>query len=125
MQVALFSSTDEGGLAPAWTNETVIVLFGGTKLDLTKRPPEPDATLTVVAVFGEAKVIVPAGSRLTVRGLSLFGARQVRVQPGTGPDLGLRAFTLFGSVDVTEAPGSRTGAEKRAEAGEKGQVFPY
>lgn len=124
MQLALFGTTDEGGFVPGWLAETVLLLFGGADLDLTKRPPAPDATLTVVAIFGGAKVVVPAGSRVTAGGFSLFGGRSVKVGPGAGPDLRLNAVTVFGGIEVVEAP-ARLGAERPAEGVEAPRTFPF
>lgn len=102
MQLAVFNSTNEGGLAPGWRKEVVLVLCGGATLDLTKRLPGPDATLTAIGAFGGAKIVVPAGTRLAVDGLSLFGGRSVAVRPGDGPSLRIHAFWLFGGVRIVE-----------------------
>jgi hypothetical protein len=103
MHLTIFSG-DAAYFAPNWKNETVIVLFGGARVDLTERPPANGATLSVYAVFGGAKVIVPAGSRVTTSGLSLFGGRRINVRHGDGPALHVRAAAIFGGVDVIEAP---------------------
>src|ERR687890_752049 len=69
MQLAIFSSTSEAGFAPGWTEEAAIALFGSTTPDLPLPPPTSDAALTVAAVFGSAKVIVPPGARVTTKGI--------------------------------------------------------
>ncbi|GIV97371.1 MAG: hypothetical protein KatS3mg057_2028 [Herpetosiphonaceae bacterium] len=103
MHFAVFGSTDEAGFTPDWTDEEVIVLFGDANLDLTKRSPGFDAALTVLALFGSAKITVPPGSRVTVNGLSVFGDRKVDVLPADGPVIHMTLTTLFGSVRVVEA----------------------
>ncbi len=122
MQLAVFGSTDATGFPGGWTSERAFVLFGSAKLDLTARPPAPDAALTVCAIFGEVKIIVPAGSRLALDGFSLFGSRTVKVQPGDGPDLRIRAFALFGGVTVKE--GAPVPIMVEQQAAER-RVFPY
>jgi hypothetical protein len=114
MHLTIFGS-DAAGFTPRWTNETVVVLFGSARVDLTERPPADGATLGVYALFGGVKVIVPAGSRVTASGLGLFGGRRVNVRPGDGPALHVRAAAVFGSVDVVEAPH----AEQPAAASEE------
>lgn len=110
VQIALFGmgNVNELGLRPEWTSETVILLFGGATLDLTRRPPAPDARLTVVVLFGGVRLLVPAESRLTVGGFSLFGGRSVRAESGTGPDLRIDIFSAFGGAEIKEAPARTT-----------------
>ncbi len=122
MQLAVFGSTDATGFPSGWTSETAFVLFGSAKLDLTTRPPAPDAALTACAIFGEVKIIVPAGSRLALDGFSLFGSGSVKAQRGNGPDLRIRAFSLFGGVTVKE--GAPVPVPLELQAAER-RVFPY
>ena len=127
MHVTIFSG-DAARLAPGWASETVVVLFGSAVLDLTQAPPVDGATLGVYAVFGGVKVIVPAGSRVTTSGLSLFGGRRVRVKSGDGPALHVRAAAVFGGVDVVEAaqggPPAKTATEERVRPPETGIKLP-
>jgi hypothetical protein len=99
-----FFGGDATCFAPHWTSETVVVLFGSARVDVTERVPADGASLGVYALFGGIKVIVPSGSRVTASGLSLFGGRRVKVRQGDGPALHVRAAAVFGSVDVVEAP---------------------
>ena len=119
MQLAIFSSTSEAGFAPEWTEEAAIAVFGSATLDLTLRPPLSDAVLTVGAVFGSAKVIVPPGARVTTKGIALFGGSKVKVEPGSGPDLTINFLALFGEVSIVE--GKRRDLPTRIAE----QPFPY
>jgi len=119
MQLAIFSSTSEAGFAPGWTEEAAIAVFGSTTLDLTLHPPMSDAALTVAAIFGSAKVIVPPGARVTTKGIALFGGSKVKVEPGVGPDLTITFLALFGEVTIIE--GQRRAIPVRAAE----QTFPY
>lgn len=123
MQIGMFNSVNAAGFPSDWTSETVLVIFGGGTLDLTERRPAPGATLTIAGAFGGVKIIVPAGTRLAVGGLTLFGGRDVRVRPGEGPDLSIRAFWLFGDVSVVEGRPGRPGTEPAAGEAE-GTPFP-
>jgi hypothetical protein len=119
MQLAIFSSTSEAGFAPDWTEEAGIAVFGSVTLDLTLHPPMSDAALTVAAVFGSAKVIVPPGARVTTKGIALFGGSKVKVEPGVGPDLTINFLALFGEVTIVE------GKQRALPARASEQPFPY
>ena len=122
MQLAVFSSSNESGFARGWVEESAVAVFGSIELDLTKRPPAPDATLAATAVFGSVKVIVPAGTHVRTSGMALFGSAQSKVGPGAGPELHIRAFTLFGGITVAE--GAAVAPEASAPAGNE-RTFPF
>ena len=102
MQLAIFSSTSQAAFAPEWSEEAAIAVFGSVTLDLTLHPPMADAALTVAAIFGSAKVIVPPGSRVITKGIALFGGSKVKVEPSAGPDLTINFLALFGEVAIIE-----------------------
>ena len=119
MQLAIFSSTSESSFAPDWSEEAAIAVFGNLTLDLTLHPPLGDANLTVAAVFGGAKVIVPPGARVVTKGIALFGGSKVKVEQGLGPDLTINFLALFGEVKIVEGK-ARTLPERTGE-----RTFPY
>lgn len=118
MQLAVFSSTNEVGFVREWEDEVAVAIFGSVELDLTKRPPALDATLTVASVFGSVKVIVPPGTRVVTNGIAIFGSARAKVAPGVGPELHVRCLALFGSVVVVEG-------KVPALATTSGQTFPF
>lgn len=120
MQVAIFAEASEAGFAHDWERETAIAVFGSATLDLTRRPPLAAATLTVAAIFGAIKVIVPPGTRVISRGITLFSGSRVRVQSGGGPEIAINSLALFGDIKVVEGKGS---ALPELPAG--GPTFPY
>jgi hypothetical protein len=88
-----------------------LALFGGLDLDLTDAPPELE--VTVVAIFGGAKVTVRPDEEVTWGGFSLFGGRSIeppRQAPQSSPPveededapfpLDILAYSLFGGVSV-------------------------
>lgn len=119
MQLAIFSSTGEAGFAHDWSAEKAIAVFGSAVLDLTLHPPLSDATLTVAAIFGEVKVIVPPGARVITRGAAVFGGSKVRVEPGVGPELRVNLLALFGQVTIVE------GKARAIASPASAQTFPY
>ncbi len=92
-----------------------LALFGGLDLDLTSAPAELE--VTIVAIFGGAKVRVRPDEEVMFDGFSLFGGRSIeprRQQPPptgsqqarAGDDVGaalpleILAYSLFGGVSV-------------------------
>ncbi len=87
-------------------------LFGGLDLDLTSAPPA--VAVTVVAIFGGAKVRVRPDAEVICDGFSLFGGRNIdprssQVSHKSAPigvdedapfPLDILAYSLFGGVSV-------------------------
>ncbi len=87
-----------------WRDEEVVSIFGSAKIDLTQAVPAADAALTGLTIFGGMTVIVPAGSRVQIGGMSLFGGREIHVTPGgNGPTIQMTLSSLFGGIKVREA----------------------
>lgn len=86
---------------PDWQKETIVSVFGGADLDSTAGAGS-GARLTAVAVCGSVKLRVPAGSRVSMSGVSLLGGRKVSVAPGDGPEIAVKAVSVFGSVKVSD-----------------------
>jgi predicted membrane protein len=103
VSVVIVGDVNEGGLAPEWTNERVIVGVGDVNLDLGKRPPGPDATLSIFRLVGDVKVTVPRGARVTVGGFTLLGDRRVEAGGESGPLVQLKVSGLIGDVEVRES----------------------
>jgi hypothetical protein len=60
--------------------------------------------MTVVAVLGGVRVVLPEGSRLNVSGFGFLGGRNVDVHSKEdGPRIRLRAIAVLGGIDVSEA----------------------
>ena len=96
--VAIFDGIDLKNRASAFTGGSVLAWFGGVALDLRDAVPEPDAHLTVHALFGGVAIRVPPGWRL-VSNLSSFagGVRRPgggRRQPGRADADARRARAL-------------------------------
>jgi hypothetical protein len=103
VNVAIFGGLDRRPFPPGWTKETVIGIFGGGELDLSSSPPGPEARLTVVAILGGFKILVPPGTRVSVRGFGLLGGREVKVsQRGDGPRITMSLWVFLGGVEVDE-----------------------
>jgi hypothetical protein len=104
VEIAIFGGVKRR-FPPGWTNETVVAIFGGVDLDLSSSPPGPDAHLTAVAILGGVKILVAAGTRVSVSGFGLLGGREVKVsQRGDGPEIKMSLWTFLGSAEVREAP---------------------
>jgi predicted membrane protein len=104
MEARLFSvvgDITENALPGGWTDE-IVVLIGDVKLDLRNRPPGQGASLRIFRLIGDVRVRVPTGSRVSIRGSTLFGDRSIDVSPGEGSSLELRVSGLLGDLEVTE-----------------------
>jgi len=119
MQLAIFGNSSEAGFAQQWTDETAVAVFGSTNIDLTRQSPLSSAALKVAAVFGSAKIVVPSGTRVTTKGIALFGNSRVKVEHGAGPELQVSFFVLFGEVTIVE------GKTPALTAPPSGQTFPH
>jgi hypothetical protein len=103
MNVAIFGGLNRRPFPPGWTKETVVAILGGGDIDLSNSPPGPDARLTAVAVLGGVKILVPAGTRVSVSGFALLGGREVKVsQSGDGPDIKMSLWAFLGGVQVED-----------------------
>jgi len=95
-----------------------LALFGGLDLDLTSAPPELE--VTIVAIFGGAKVRVRPDEEVMFDGFSLFGGRTIEPLRQQSPPnssessarasdddaplpLEILAYSLFGGVSVKRA----------------------
>ena|SRR5688572_5500208 len=113
--VAIFDGVDLKSRASAFTGGSVLAWFGGVALDLREAVPEPDAHLTVHALFGGVAIRVPPGWRLVSNLSSFAGGADVRegaVESPDAPTLTLDGRALFGGIAV----GARAPVEVREES---------
>ena len=120
--------------APGWHDEDVIALFSNVTIDVRNTPPRDDAVMTILVLFGNATVIVPAGTHVSVGGVSLFGGRTIDLHAApAGPRLRLNLSALFGQIKVVEslpefAPAAQLGQQPSAiaapEQAATGQTVP-
>lgn len=102
---AIFDGTDARATSPALRRGDAVAWYGGLDLDLRDASLDPSgARLRIAAVFGSARVVVPAGWDVSVRPISVFGAVEtdVRAETGSGPRLAIDALALFGGVEITD-----------------------
>jgi hypothetical protein len=118
MHLAIFSDSTKSDFPEAWADQSALVLFANAKIDLTRHPIDSFARLTVFSIFGAAKIIVPAGTRVVTGGAAIFGAASVRSEATVGPEVHIRYLALFGSVEIVEA-------KSAPMAIAAGRVFPY
>lgn len=86
-----------------WHDEDVITVFSNVTVDLVNVAPAEDAVLSVLVIFGNATVIVPAGAKIAVGGFSMFGGRSLAITPASaGARTQLTLSSVFGNIRVVE-----------------------
>jgi hypothetical protein len=100
MNLAVFGGFGEAPPPDGWRRSTAVAVLGGGELDLTRTTPGHGARLTALAFLGGIDVRVPEGARVSLSGISLFGGRDVKVEPGDGPAIDVRAVAVLGGVSV-------------------------
>jgi hypothetical protein len=119
VSVAIFSGNKiDGSMLRRGESFFGLALFGGLDLDLSSAPPE--LAVSVVAIFGGAKVRVRQDEEVVCGGFSVFGGRKIdlrRRPPAAGSSessarmsddddflpLDILAYSMFGGVTVTRA----------------------
>jgi hypothetical protein len=120
VSLAIFSGNKiDGSMLHRGESFFGLALFGGLDLDLTSAPPE--LAVTVVAIFGGARVRVRPDEDVTCDGFSVFGGRKIdlrRRQTAANSSessatisededaplpLDILAYSMFGGVTVTRA----------------------
>jgi hypothetical protein len=108
--VAIMSPLDFTSTAKAFRRGSYLAWYGGGSLDLRGASLDPaGATLTVRAIFGGFRLVVPASWRVENRMLGIFGGsgdgRPASMIATDGPVLVLEGWAFFGGVGVvSEAP---------------------
>ena len=91
-------------LAPGWHKETVIALAGEVELDVSAGA-DRGAVITCFGLFGDLKLRVPPGTRVTQHGLSLGGDSDAQLTPaGDGPEVAVKVYGLLTDVEITDQP---------------------
>jgi hypothetical protein len=102
--VGFFGDTTESGNSLTGTKTRAVAVFGDTTLDMRQAiTPGAEIAVRAVAGFGDVRVMVPAGSRVEISGLALFGSKRSEVtgDPAAGgPVVRVKAWALFGDVKV-------------------------
>lgn len=115
VSLAIFSGNKiDGSMLHPGESFFGLALFGGLELDLTDAPPE--LAVTVVAIFGGAKVMVRPDEEVVCDGFSIFGGRHIEAPRRRSADwsarvadedapfpLDILAYSMFGGVSVRRA----------------------
>ena len=110
-EIGLAAIYDEANLestASSFRGGTLTTWFGGSDLDLRKATLDPaGARLTVRAIFGGGRVIVPEDWAVDLDVVGIFGGvgdtRPVVDERGGGPRLSIVGFALFGGFGIVSS----------------------
>lgn len=115
---AILDSVTLESRARSFRGGSLLAWFGGIDLDLRQATLDPaGAHLTVRAIFGGGRLLVPAEWNVEVRMMAIFGgvgdARPPMRRPADAPRLVVDGFVLFGgfgidSRKVEDVRGGRT-----------------
>lgn len=111
MLAGIFNGARRDGVWQARSQETVIAIFGGVRLDYTRAIlPPGSVSIRIFTLFGGVTIRVPRGSVITQEGFALFGGFAVNRQkdatmldPREAPSFFVTGAALFGGVGVDEA----------------------
>ena len=108
--IAIFSSSKIGE-SPWRPGKKVwsIAIFGGSEIDFRQAELEEGVTqVTAFSLFGANKIIVPQDIPVTLSGLSIFGAKELKrtqakeATPTSTKALHVTATSIFGACKVTD-----------------------
>ena len=113
--VAVFSSETRRGRWPVPARLGTMALFGECKIEMQDASLHSRVTVIEAnAVFGSIEIVVPDGVEVRMTGMSVFGARTSKVQPGFAPGapvVEVRGKAVFGEITVRQ-PGWKEGVRK-------------
>lgn len=105
-QLAFFSGMEIRSAARHFRGGSLTAIFGGFTLDLHEALLAPEgARVQATTIFGGLTVLVPAGWRVTMSGLPVFGGfsdktKDLGAPPEGAPHLHVDVVALFGGVEV-------------------------
>lgn len=107
--VSSFSMFGEANLtrhSQAFAGGQLVEIFGDTNLDLRPATIAPEgAHIDILALFADVKIIVPAGWRIELTGIPVFGeysdrTNEGRALPSDAPTLTVNTLAVFAEVKV-------------------------
>jgi hypothetical protein len=106
--VNIYTGSDFVSTSQAFRGGSVLAWYGGATVDLRGATLDPSgATLTVRAVFGGLRLVVPETWRVEKRLTAVFGGvgdvRDSDDVATDGPTLVLDGFALFGGIGIVSA----------------------
>lgn len=110
---AVFGAASRKGVWTARRNISVLTLFGGTEIDLTRATfADNVCEISVFCLFGGVDIRVPDGVTVRNQTVAIFGGADVGKvappQPGA-PTVIVKGIVGFGGVDVKPLKGSKRG----------------
>jgi len=126
--VAIYDSLDFSSSASALKQATITTWYGGGTVDLRSANLDPaGATLTIRALFGGLRLVIPETWRVDLRAKAVFGGvtdiRETASVGPEGPTLTIEGFAVFGGIAIlSEAPDLATSESFSAAATESSEA---
>jgi hypothetical protein len=108
--VTIYDNRNVRSIAASLRRVSLLCWYGGATLDLRGATLDPDgATITLRALFGGIRLVVPDGWRIERDLIAVFGgagdARDQALVATDGPTIRLRGFAIFGGIGImADAP---------------------
>ncbi len=99
----IFWGTDKKVVSDNFRGGSMLVAFGGAKIDLRGvRFQNSTASLNVVTAFGGTEILVDENTKVVNKGTGIFGAIEEKSRPGSNASqtLVITGFAAFGGVSV-------------------------
>lgn len=100
---AIFAGNNYQVTGEKFFGTTMNAIFGGVDLDLRNAIIDEDVVINATAVFGGIDIMIPAGVRVKVSNVPIFGGVSNKAQSVTDPNaptIFLNSTCMFGGIDI-------------------------
>jgi len=104
--LSIFGGSEQRFKTDNFMGGRITNIFGGSTIDLSESRLAPGASnLNILCIFGGSKIIVPAGWKLRIEAVSIFGGisdkrKQIVATDNESSELVITGITLFGGCDI-------------------------
>lgn len=97
--IGIFGS-NESKVVDKFNGTSIVSVFGGVDLDLSKSKITEDIVIECVSVFGGIDIRLPENVKVKTSGVPIFGGIEDKSEHGDGPTVNINYVCVFGGVDL-------------------------
>ena len=100
---AIFSGIDEKITSDDFKGCNISAIFGGVELDFSDAIIKDDINITITSIFGGTDITLPAGFKLVIEPVSIFGGTDNKYKTSTKKDaktIYVSCISIFGGTDI-------------------------